>query len=303
MQRAAECEHHVVRDVDDVRNRTHPGREQPRLQPRWRLAHLHVTEEAPDVTRAALEILDTDVERLVYSALGVEARHRCELGARQHRHLASDSVDGHQVGPVEEGLDLEDVLTDRQHVGERRARLEVVGEHHDPGVIATELQLALREDHPVGDLASQLALLDRERAAGHDAAGEHDGDRCAGAEIPGTADDRARLAVAHVDLRQLQLVGVRVLGSLEHTTDAKEPEVAVDVRDAAAHDAVDLAAREDELARKLLERPVESDVLAQPGDRDVQNCPSTRRSFSQNARRSGRPCRNMAMRSIPRPNA
>src|SRR6185312_2545109 len=55
---------------------------------------------------------------------------------------------------------------------------------------------------------------------------------------------------------------------------------------------------------ELFERPVEVDVLAQPADRDLhQNWPRTRRSFSQNARRSGRPWRSMAMRSMPKPNA
>ena len=34
-------------------------------------------------------------------------------------------------------------------------------------------------------------------------------------------------------------------------------------------DAVDLAAREDKLRRELLDGPVERDVLAQPGDRDL----------------------------------
>src|ERR687886_750654 len=89
-----------------------------------------------------------------------------------------------------------------------------------------------------------------------------------------------------------------------HSADAIQAEVAVLVRHAAPHDPVDLEAREDEPPRDLLDRPVERDVLAQPADRDLhQNWARTRRSFSQKARRSGRPWRSMAIRSIPSPNA
>src|SRR5581483_5434454 len=167
-----------------------------------------------------------------------------------------------------------------------------------------ELELALGEDHPLRRLAAQLALLDAQLAARHQPARRHDGDGGAGAEVPRAADDRARLAVADVDLRQLQLVGVRMRDRLEHLADDEVVEVAVPVGHAAAHDAVDLARGEHELTRELLERQLEVDVLAQPADRDLhQNCPRTRRSFSQNRRRSGRPWRSMAMRSMPKPNA
>ena len=94
-----------------------------------------------------------------------------ELGAGQRGDLARDPVDRRQVGPVVERLDLEHVVAERQHVGERRAGLELVGEHHDPAVVGAELELALRQDHPVGHLAAQLPLLDPEVAAGITAPG------------------------------------------------------------------------------------------------------------------------------------
>ena len=130
-------------------------------------------------------------------------------------------------------------------------------------MVLSQLQLALREDHPVGDLTAQLAPLDRELTAGHHAARNDDGDRRTGAEVPRAADDRPRLNFADVDLRQLQLVGVRMLASLEHLADDEVLEV-VAAGNALPDDAVDLAAREDELAGELLDGQVEVDVLAQP---------------------------------------
>ena len=48
------------------------------------------------------------------------------------------------------------------------------GEDDDPGVVGAELELALGEDHPVGDLAAQLRLLERLLRAGEDRARERD---------------------------------------------------------------------------------------------------------------------------------
>ncbi len=304
VQRAAEREHHVVRDVDDVRDRAHAGAQEPRLEPGRRLTHLHVPEEAPDVTRAAVEVVDADLQRLVAGASRIPARGRPQLGPCQSRHLACDPVDRRQVGPVVERLDLEHVVSQRQHVRQRGARLERVRQQHDAAVVLAELELALGEDHPLRDLAAQLAALDREGAAGHDAAGHDHRDGRARAEVPGAADDRARLPVADVDARQLQPVRVRMLACLQHLADHEVLEVAAGVGHAAPDDTVDLAAREDEPPRELLDRQVEVDVLPQPRDGHLhQNCPRTRRSFSQNMRRSGRPWRSMAIRSIPKPNA
>ncbi len=69
VQRAAEREHHVVRHVDDVRDRAHPGGAQPRLQPDRRRADPHVAEAPADVARAALEVVDANRDRLLAGVL------------------------------------------------------------------------------------------------------------------------------------------------------------------------------------------------------------------------------------------
>ncbi len=83
---------------------------------------------AADVARAALRILDPDVDRLVAVPLRVPARHRQELAAEERRDLARDAVDGEQVGTVPGRLEVEDLLDERQHIGERRPWLERVVE-------------------------------------------------------------------------------------------------------------------------------------------------------------------------------
>jgi hypothetical protein len=69
-------------------------------------------------------------------------------------------------------------------------------------MMPAQLQLALGHDHPLRDAAAELDALQL-HAARDDRAGQPDRDRGAGAEVPGAADDLARLGFAQVDLAQL----------------------------------------------------------------------------------------------------
>ena len=64
VQRASEGVHDVVRHVDDVRDRAHPGSRQPRTQPHRRRRDRDAGEDAADVARAAIEVLDAYVHLL-----------------------------------------------------------------------------------------------------------------------------------------------------------------------------------------------------------------------------------------------
>ncbi len=234
---------------------------------------------------------------------GSSPRRRRELDVEKRRHLARHAVDGEQVRSVVAGLEHQHLVGQRQDVGQRRPGLDAVRKDHDPGVVRAEVDLVLGEDHPVAHLAAHFAPLETQ-AVGQHRARQCDADRRAGAEVPGAADDLARVTVPHVDVAQLQPVGVRVLGRLEHAADPEQPEIAVDVGDPDGLDRIDLARRDDEALGDLLDRDVDRDVFAQPRDGDShQNCLRTRRSFSQNIRMSGIPCRCAAMRSRPRPQA
>jgi hypothetical protein len=62
-----------------------------------------------------------------------------------------------------------------------------------------------------------------------------------------------------------------MLHGFEHTADAKEPEVAVDVGDADMLDALDLAGRDHEALGDLVDRTVDRDVLLQPAEWDLHD--------------------------------
>ncbi len=115
-------------------------------------------------------------------------------------------------------------------------------EHHDPTVVVAELELTLGQDHPARGLAAELRLAERLISAGQERAGQRHRDRRAGTEVPGTADDLARLSLADVDPAELQTVRVRVLTGLDDVPDEEAAEVAVDVGDTSMDDPVDLAA-------------------------------------------------------------
>ena len=145
--------------------------------------------------------------------------------------------------------------------------LGAVGEQHDPRVVGAEVDLVLRQDHPVRELAAHRATLERD-AVRKDGARQRDGDGRAGTEVPGATDDRARIALADVDPGQLQPVGVRVLDRVEHAADEEAPEVAVGVDHTARLDALDLRGRDRQPRRELVERHRERHVLGEPGERD-----------------------------------
>ena len=86
-------------------------------------ADVDVPEQAADVPRAAVEVVDLDRHRLVAGELGLDARRRRQLGVEDRRHLARDAVDAEQVGPVVGGLEVEHDVGERQCVRERRAGL------------------------------------------------------------------------------------------------------------------------------------------------------------------------------------
>ena len=173
VQRLAGQQHHVVGDVDHVRDRALAGGHQPRLQPRRRGADLDVLEHARGEARAQLRALDGDphaIELALAARVLAPGRER-ERGAGRGVDLAGDPVDRQAVGAVRRDLEHEHVGRDRQHALERHARLEPARlEHHDPVVLDADRELVLGEDHPVRLLAAELGDLQL-RAVGHHGAG------------------------------------------------------------------------------------------------------------------------------------
>ena len=133
--------------------------------------------------------------------------------------LAGHSVDAEAVDAVGVDLELQDRLGDRNHLGERRPRSEIVVQNHDPIPVVAQLQLGLRENHPVGDDAPELRLPQL-LTARHRRAGERHGDGLAGGDVGGTADDRP-VPLAGIDLAYPKAVGVGMLLGRDHPADDK----------------------------------------------------------------------------------
>ena len=84
---------------------------------------------------------------------GSTAGRRRKLEAEERRDLARKAVDGEQIDPVPRRLDVQNRVSEREHIGEWRPRLRL-GEDDDPRVIAPELELALGQDHSARDFAA-----------------------------------------------------------------------------------------------------------------------------------------------------
>ena len=145
--------------------------------------------------------------------------------------------------------------------------LDPVREHHDPGVIGAEPDLVLGQDHPARELAAERPLIERCREARQEDAGKPDCNRRTDTEVPGATDDLTRLALPHVDLAELELVGVRMLVSDDDLADPQEREVVARVLDADVDHTLDLERRDVEPPRDLVRRRIDGHVLAQPGER------------------------------------
>ena len=100
VQRASVDVHDVVRDVDDVRDRPHPGCVQAGPQPHRRRADGDVPEDAADVARAASgssTTISTHSGCRIGGSVDVDGQ---ELAVEQGRHLARQADHREQVDAV-----------------------------------------------------------------------------------------------------------------------------------------------------------------------------------------------------------
>ena len=211
VQRAPPHVHDVVRHVDDVRDRAHVGEEEPRPQPLRRRADRDVAERpgrcSEDSAAKSSIAMSTSSASTICRILWCR---RVQLASEQRRDLARETDHREQVDAIHRRRHVEHLVADRQHVDERRPGLGAVGQHHDPGVVVSEPDLVLGEDHPARRLAAQLALVERLVEDRQERPGERDGNGRASLEVPRAADDLAGVSLPHVDLADAQPIGVRM---------------------------------------------------------------------------------------------
>ncbi len=278
VHRLAGGQHHVVRDVDDVVDRPHAGRGEPRLEPLRRRADVDVLEQPRGEARAQVGDLHLDLHagHLAGRARIVAPGRRRQRRPAERVHLARDAVDRQAVGPVRRDLQLEHVGGDRQHVGERRADDQSGVEHHDPVVVGADGHLVLGQDHPVGLDAAELRALEL-RPVGHDRARAGHRHDLPGRHVRRAAHDLPRFALPHVDHADGQPVRVGMAVGAEHAADHEVLEAA----DAVPEQRLDLGAGHGQPVLELREAQPGIAVVVQPDQRDPHpNCSRKRRSLS-----------------------
>ena len=203
VQRLAEQEQDVVRDVDDVVDGTLADGRKALDHPVGAGAHLAAADDARRVARAALSVLDRDLDLFVNGGcggveleLGRHLRQRVVPVATVHRaHLASQACDGEAVGAVRGDLQVEHGVGETGVLGERDAHRGIFGQDHDAVVVAAQTKLARGAVHAEAGDAAKLGLLDL-HVAGQLRAHHGGDDMVALVEILGAADDLQRLGVA-----------------------------------------------------------------------------------------------------------
>src|SRR5207245_5291720 len=213
VERLAELEHDVVRDVDHVVDGPHAGGDKTRLHPRGRRADLNAAQQRRGEPWAGAVIFDAHVETLWRAGHKRDDPWHTETRAEEGGDLAGNADDLEAIGAIRLELEREDCFT--EDLAERYAHGEIRVEDVNPLVLVAEAELLLREDHALAfDPAHRLAAQDRAlaRVAVDDRrafVGVRN-DRAL-SEIRRTRHDRFLCARAVVDGRELLLVGIRLL--------------------------------------------------------------------------------------------
>ena len=273
-------QHHVIGDVDDIRDRALPARDQARLQPQRRGPHGDVGEHPCREARTELRRLDGDRGVVLGRSLAARLRiarpgHGRQRGSGDRVNLAGDAVDAEAIGAVRVQIELEDGIRDRQDVGKGRARgPSLTGprrprsrrrggggylfQDDDPSRVIAELELGLGEDHAVGHDAAQLRPTEL-LATRQDRPGQRHRDRLTGGHVRRPTDDRPGLA-ARVHLADREPVGVGMPLGRQHPSDHE----ALRGRHADVRHALDLHGAHREQLGDLLGRQLRIAVLRQP---------------------------------------
>ena len=168
MHRVAVLEHHEIRHIDDVRDRTDAERLKAVLHPQRRRCDRDADDARGAVMRAALLVRDRDRDercgRARVEALRRRDHRPGERDVEDRRQLAHEADVPEAVGPVRRQADLEDGVPRVRHGRrERRARRgDPCRKNHDSVGLFAEPELRLAAEHALGRDAGDRARRDRE---------------------------------------------------------------------------------------------------------------------------------------------
>ena len=222
-------------------------------------------------------------------------------------HLAGNAADTQGISTIWRDSDVENLFTDTGHLTGICAQRPGC-KHHDAAVFVTEAQLALRADHPVGDMAVRRPRGNGE-VTGEDSTGECDHDEVPRGEVARSADDVADSPARGTDVHPAQSDGLFEVGEFLDGLNASDHH---GTAHATAHegDRLDLEAHRGEAISHLSPRHPDRQIhhLAKPRHRDahqtsIPNAEVKRISPSTMSRISVTPWRNISVRSTPMPKA
>ena len=208
----AELEHHVIGHVDHRAYGPHPGQSEP-ARHQWRHHRIgHPFYDRASETGAQAGGVSVHRHPGPFDAL---ADHVARLGDGEGGAQAGGEIPGHAghaqaVAPVGAHLEVEDdVLAEAEHVRQCLAGLAGTGRQKVYGrgrAFGPEAELESGAEHPVGPLPPQLAPSYLQ-AAGHDRAQGGQGDQVARLHVERATADLQRLAVAGVNVDEMDPVG------------------------------------------------------------------------------------------------
>ena len=269
----------VVGDVDQRRDRAQADGDQPALHPVRARPVRHARHAAQREAGAQLGRLDAHAGGACpFAPDRLDARVP-ERAQPRRGEIARDAVHARAVGPVGGEADLDDRIVQPRQRGVGRAD-GVLGEHargqvDDALVRVGQLQLALGAHHAAALDAADLAHADRRVDARH--VGPRQGERAheTGARVRRPAHHGQRLAAVHVrarvDRQHAQPVRVGVRRGLEHAGDAEGQQGRAVVHP--LHLQPDAGQRVGDGG----EVGVGVEVVAQPGEGELHDCPCVRR--------------------------
>jgi len=263
MQRLAELEHHEIRHVHHVVDRSQADRLDPRPQPGGTRPDLDARNPPQRIKRTRLPVLDPR-ERRIRAQRGFIDRRNGESRAGENRKLAGDPDVAEPVGAVRRHFEIE------HHVWREQARNGGAGrrggrQDQQALGILRQAQFLRAAQHSLALDAAQLADLDCKISCQH---GPRQGQRdlVAGLVILRPANDLARMPAAVVHAAHAQPVGVRVRVGFENLGDDDVWKIR-----AARLDRRDLETRAREQLDECFDTAVPGDVILEPTERNFHD--------------------------------
>ena len=171
MHRLSVFQHDIVRDIDNIVNRTHAGCAQSHAQPKRRGRNFHVFDHARAVTEAFFRILNRNID-IIFDIVArfLYRRHRnMQRPLEACRALACQPDDGKTVGTVRRDFKFDGAVAHFEHIDDIVARLAaemiVIQNQNAVGcgarhIVRREPKLLNRAEHALGNKTAQLAGLD-----------------------------------------------------------------------------------------------------------------------------------------------